>query len=435
MSVHTVTDGQSQTYAYSPLTNGTTEEIDASGASAVDVSVQNGRYPLTLALNLAPSAQVTAAFHLQSLNFLTVNGDATTALTVNAASDLGGAQATINPSVLGTGSFNVAGGGFLDLTSAVASGITVNLAGVSRRDAELKLDQPGAFKGLVSFADSQLILSGLGNATSYGLANGQLTIYGPGNAVLDQVRFNDVSPEQAGLAVRLDQQGEVRVAEQGANVAVDAGSGFLSGTALAQYVPPVTAPVVVPPAQPAGIAVCDGPTGQAIAGMATQAYTGPVQGLVLQFIELTRHHLNIAASLPGMFIHAAGDGAVALSSGTNVVDGGGGSNFMVAGSGADTFFLDARGPAAAIWDTVSNLHSGGAATFWGVSSSAKIDWVDNAGAAGYTGLTLHATSANGSVASLTLAGFHTPDMASGKLSTSFGHDAASNSDYLYVHAA
>ncbi len=64
MSKHTVANGQSQTFSFTPISSGTSEKIDASGVSQVDISVVNGRYPMTVALNLAQNTDLSAGFHL-----------------------------------------------------------------------------------------------------------------------------------------------------------------------------------------------------------------------------------------------------------------------------------------------------------------------------------------------------------------------------------
>ena len=58
-------------------------------------------------------------------------------------------------------------------------------------------------------------------------------------------------------------------------------------------------------------------------------------------------------------------------------------------------------------------------------------WVDGQGAAGYSGLTLHATASGQPTASLTLAGYTSADLSDGRLSVSFGTVGGSN--YMYVH--
>src|ERR1044071_2926371 len=124
--------------------------------------------------------------------------------------------------------------------------------------------------------------------------------------------------------------------------------------------------------------------------------------------------------------------AIAVTSGTNVLDGGTGSNFLVGGSGTDTFFVDDRGASADIWSTVVGFHAGDAATIWGVTpQDFSLDWADGQGAAGYTGLTLHATAAGKPTASLTLAGYTQADLNNGRLSVLFGTDSASGSTYMY----
>jgi Ca2+-binding RTX toxin-like protein len=146
--------------------------------------------------------------------------------------------------------------------------------------------------------------------------------------------------------------------------------------------------------------------------------------------------LNISASTPiGSSIVAAENDAIAASSAINVLDGGTGSNFLTGGSGTDTFFVDDRGPTADIWSMVSDFHAGDAATIWGVTPQTfSLAWVDGQGAAGYTGLTLHATSTGNPTASLTLAGYTAADLSNGRLSVSFGTDPGSGSPYMYVHS-
>ncbi len=181
------------------------------------------------------------------------------------------------------------------------------------------------------------------------------------------------------------------------------------------------------------IGVVDTTTGQDVAA-ATQPYSGPVSGLHNEYINITSDSLNVTAASPSCFIHTgSGVDAIAVTSGTNVLDGGTGSNFLTGGSGADTFFVDDRSAMADTWSTVDNFHVGDAATIWGVTpQDFNLSWVDGQGAAGFTGLTLHATAAGKPTASLTLAGFGQADMASGRLSVRFGTDTASSSAYAYV---
>jgi Ca2+-binding RTX toxin-like protein len=166
-----------------------------------------------------------------------------------------------------------------------------------------------------------------------------------------------------------------------------------------------------------------------------QAYTGPVHDLEHEYVSITHDSLNITCATPDWFIHSgSGDDAIAVSSGTNVLDGGTGSNFLTGGSGTDTFFVDDRGATADIWSTVVGFHAGDAATIWGVTpQDFGLAWVDGQGAAGFTGLTLHATASGMPTASLTLAGYSQADLGNGRLSVSFGTDPASGSAYMSVH--
>lgn len=166
-----------------------------------------------------------------------------------------------------------------------------------------------------------------------------------------------------------------------------------------------------------------------------ETYAGPVAGLQQQYINMTPDSINITAQSNNWFIHTgAGDDAIAVSGGTNVLDGGTGSNFLTGGSGADTFFVDDRTASADIWSTVAGFHAGDAATIWGVTPQAfTMDWFDNQGAAGYTGLTVHAMAAGRATASLTLAGYTKADLTNGRLSVTFGTDPASGSAFMYIH--
>jgi len=170
--------------------------------------------------------------------------------------------------------------------------------------------------------------------------------------------------------------------------------------------------------------------------LAPAPYTGPVNGLQSQYINITSDSLAIAASSPGWFIHSgSGTDAIAASSGINVLDGGTGSNFLTGGTGADTFFVDDRGTTADVWDTINNFHAGDAATVWGVTQAGfNLTWADNQGASGFLGLTLHASAAGVPNAALTLVGFTQADLRDGRLSVSFGTDTASGSPYMYVTA-
>ena len=170
-----------------------------------------------------------------------------------------------------------------------------------------------------------------------------------------------------------------------------------------------------------------------------EVYSGPVLGLQNQYIYAGTDNINITATTPNSFIHAGpGIDAIDVSkvSGTNVLDGGTNSNFLVGGAGNDTFFVDDRGPASDIWSTVVNFHPGDAATIFGVTSTSyAFDWEDGQGAPGATGLTLHATAPGKPIASITLAGYTKADLSNGRLGVSFNDDTSGTGSYMYIQGA
>ena len=209
------------------------------------------------------------------------------------------------------------------------------------------------------------------------------------------------------------------------------------GTLAAKSGTVMTETAKQPPTTTPHVTVLDTTTHAAVPDTLSQAYNGPVGGISEQYINLTPDSLNITAQTPNMFIHS-GSGSdainVAATGGTNVLDGGAGSNFLVGGSGTDTFFVDDRGPAADIWSTVVGLHAGDAATVFGVTPTGfAFSWADGQGAPGAMGLTLHASAPGRPTASVTLAGYTKADLANGRIGVAFGSNADSGS-YLYIHA-
>ena len=164
-------------------------------------------------------------------------------------------------------------------------------------------------------------------------------------------------------------------------------------------------------------------------------YSGPVSGVDKELILLTAENLSIAVAGPNWFLHSgSGDDALAVAGGTNVLDGGTGSNFLTGASGFDTFFVDARGATLPIWSTVSKFGKGDAVTFWGVSEATHtLSWLDDQGAVGFQGLTLHASGAGVPTASLTVPEFNLAGKDTA-LTVLFGFDPGSNSNYMYLVA-
>lgn len=183
----------------------------------------------------------------------------------------------------------------------------------------------------------------------------------------------------------------------------------------------------------APISVFDTTTGSSIAATGSP-YVGPVAGLQNTYADITSDGLNILATTPNWFIATgSGNDAVTVTSGNNVIDGGSGSNFLTGGIGNDTFFVNATAPLQDIWTSVVHFHQGDFATLWGVAPvvATSIAWANNQGAAGYTGLTLHATTVNGTSASLTLDGYSTADLSDGRLAIAYGVDP-STGPYMLI---
>ncbi|MDR3529599.1 MAG: NF038122 family metalloprotease [Rhodopila sp.] len=154
------------------------------------------------------------------------------------------------------------------------------------------------------------------------------------------------------------------------------------------------------------------------------AYTGPVAGLTQELILTGSAGLNVTAHVQNSLIHTgSGNNAIDVSAagGNNVLDGSGGSNFLTGGSGNDTFYVDDRDATAAIWSTIAGFHAGNSATIWGVTQAGfTIDWMDNQGAPGATGLTGSFTAPGKPDIDITLAGYTTADLSNGRLSVTFG---------------
>jgi V8-like Glu-specific endopeptidase len=199
--------------------------------------------------------------------------------------------------------------------------------------------------------------------------------------------------------------------------------------------PPIS-PIPHTPTRTPWVGETDATTGISINPYMTP-YVGPVSGLENQFIDLNPHNLVITATTPNVFlVSGAGDDALKVISGNNVMEGGTGSNFLVGGTGSDVFFVDDRAPASNVWSGLVNFHSGDAATVWGVTpADFNLSWKDDMGAVGYKGLTVIATknAPGGAIAAATITGYTTADLSDGKLSVAFG-TAASGDNYMYIHA-
>ncbi|MEA2775425.1 MAG: mannan endo,4-beta-mannosidase, partial [Acetobacteraceae bacterium] len=189
-------------------------------------------------------------------------------------------------------------------------------------------------------------------------------------------------------------------------------------------------------AQAASMFTVTDTTTKGTSASAGHSYSGPVAGIQYDYITTTSDSLALTTRSPNWFIHTgSGDDAIDVStgSGSNVLDGSTGSNFLVGGSGSDTFFLDDRGPTADLWSTVVGFHSGDNATIWGITpASSEVSTHDNQGAPGYTGVDFGFTSSGLPNANLTLAGFSSADLSNGRLTVSYG--TTPDSSFMLIHA-
>jgi hypothetical protein len=146
------------------------------------------------------------------------------------------------------------------------------------------------------------------------------------------------------------------------------------------------------PDQPARFAFTD--VSNDVAGSeAGVGYTGPVAGLNWQYLWGTGDSVAISANTPNVFLKGgAGDDALSLQTGTNVVDGGTGSNFLVGSAdpnSRDTFFVDGRG-GGVTWSTIVNFHLGDQATIFGFHpTTSTLPITANDGVGGFQGVTTH----------------------------------------------
>ena len=198
-------------------------------------------------------------------------------------------------------------------------------------------------------------------------------------------------------------------------VTLDDGAGGVvqDSTTSITVAAPIGYPVERFPLSPdANFLTIVGGTQQAV--LRGETYHGPVSTLRSQFIYDGPNSIVIATEAPDVFIKSfSGTAAIRVSTGQNVIDAGQGSNFIIGGTGRDTFYLNGSEGLVA-WDTIVNFHAGDQVTLFGfVPGVSTYRWADNDGAAGYTGRTIHAVlSGTGPVtASLTFAGATAADTA------------------------
>ncbi len=289
---------------------------------------------------------------------------------------------------------------------AVAAGQTITMIG----NDTLVLDAPAAFAGVIAgfAATDKIVLNSTSAVTG--------AAYAVGANGVGKLTLSNGATRLGTLALAGDFTGQT--------FSVAAGAAANSYNLNVAGAPPIVV----------RFQLTDTTTGVS-SSAAGETYSGPVAGLQNQYIYLGANNLNITAMMPNSFIRGGpGMDAIDVSSagGANVLDGSTGSNFLVGGQGNDTFFVDDRAAAVDIWSTVVNFHAGDAATIFGVTSAGfALDYEDGQGAAGATGLTLHAIASGKPIASLTLAGYSKADLGNGRLGVSFGTEPNGDS-YMYI---
>ncbi len=185
----------------------------------------------------------------------------------------------------------------------------------------------------------------------------------------------------------------------------------------------------------------------AMTGVSSQdtgtAYTGPVDYLRRQYIWSGTDAVAIAVASPNTFVKGGPSGdAILVTAGSNVLDGGGGSNYLVGAEGTDggfdTFFVDSRG-SVETWSSIVNFHMGDQATIFGFHPGVStMPLTEDEGASGATGLTLHSAidgPGAGILASITFAGLTQAD-ADAHFSITTGTLLSGTPeaiDYLLIH--
>ena len=124
-------------------------------------------------------------------------------------------------------------------------------------------------------------------------------------------------------------------------------------------------------------------------GVFAERYSGPVSWLEYQVLGIDGGDVMIGTSRNDFFNLLGGDDAASGGDGDDVLDGGSGSNFLTGGTGRDDFFLDGRG-GTITWATITDWQANERLSVWGWRPGVSTaQWVDSAGAIGYTGVTMH----------------------------------------------
>jgi serralysin len=130
-------------------------------------------------------------------------------------------------------------------------------------------------------------------------------------------------------------------------------------------------------------------TGDVTTRIIPSIYCGPVSWIQYEMLGNVASDVVIGTSKNDFINLMGGDDAANGGAGDDVLDGGTGSNFLSGGAGRDDFFLDGRG-GTTTWATITDWSAGERLSVWGWRPGvSKVQWVDSAGAPGWTGVTMH----------------------------------------------
>ena len=314
-----------------------------------------------------------------------------------------GDHVLIHAAATNSGTLGVEAGGWVTATSLVGAG-NLTLSGTTIARGLVELAGPASGQA-IRFLDSfgTLRIAG-GNAVS-----GVVTGFRPGDAI-DAAGVSPADVTFSAGQLQLGASAVLTLADAGFSAdqfrITDDGTG---GTL-------VTTTHGADPASPYRYALTDTIAGRSFKADG-QDYDGPVSYLQSQDIWASAHDVAIVSAVPNAFLHGGtGSDALRATAGSNVLDGGTGSSFLVGADGRDggndVFFADGRS-GATVWSTLVGFHTGDLVTVWGFTAGlSTFSWAADEGAAGYTGATLHAElggAGTGVTASLTFAGMQLGD--------------------------
>jgi Ca2+-binding RTX toxin-like protein len=273
-------------------------------------------------------------------------------------------------------------------TSATA-GLTINLAAAQDQArstqagdlAGIGTDQLSNIENIIAGYYDDIITGNAADNVIAGMTGNDII---DGGAGFDTVEIASAFADVSGVAYASDGRGVVVTSAQGRDSMINVERvQFLD----AEYTPEQLMSLLPISAE---FSISNGSTSS---GVSPTLYTGPASlNLQYQLINTTPGAI-IGGSALNDFIVLQGGGNKAVNGGLgdDVIDGGTGSTFVSGGGGSNTFFLDGRAPGVS-WSTITDFQFGqDKATIWGWKEgvSRVKEVVENGGASGFTGLTLH----------------------------------------------